>query len=114
MFRFEKLEVYQKSIYLANYIYEISDKWPKEYSFNLTDQLRRAVISISLNIAEGYGRSSKEFKRFLEIARGSCFECVPVVELAFRRGLLDASEKQDLYQKLDEIARMLSSLKSKV
>ena len=72
VYSFEKLMVWQKSIKLAKQIYSITSNFPKEEIYGLTSQIRRAVISISSNIAEGYVKSSsKEQIRFSEIAYGS-------------------------------------------
>lgn len=72
---------------------------------------RRAALSIAANIAEGNGRFTKPDRRsFFEIARGSVQECVPLLELARRRGLLDPTDHATLRSQLEEIARMLSGL----
>jgi four helix bundle protein len=76
--------------------------------------LRRAALSISLNIAEGYSRSKAEFKRFLDIARGSAFECVPIIEIAFKRNFITIEKKEELYSEVSVIAKMISSLKNSV
>ena len=72
MFRFEKLDVWQKAVNFANDVYEVTRTFPSEERFGLTSQIRRASVSISSNIAEGSGRSSnKDFARFVEIAYSS-------------------------------------------
>jgi four helix bundle protein len=77
MFNFEKLDVWQKAIELADLIYADTRSFPNEELFGLTTQPRRAAVSVSSNIAEGSSRSSKvEFARFVEIAGGSVFEVV--------------------------------------
>lgn len=81
MFFFEKLNIYQESIALVKIIYLLSDRFPKNEEFGITRQFRRAVVSIPLNIAEGTSRSKKDFNHFLDMARGSCFECVALLKL---------------------------------
>lgn len=80
-FNFEKLEVYNKSIILAKEIYELTGKYPDKEQFGLTGQFRRAAVSVSLNIAEGSGRSKKDFRHFLIIAKTSVQECIPLLEI---------------------------------
>ena len=75
MFNFEKLEVWQKAIDFADLVYSPTQSFPADERFGLTNQMRRAAVSISSNIAEGSSRTSKtDFARFLEIATGSVFE----------------------------------------
>jgi four helix bundle protein len=81
-FAFEKLFVYQKAIDFADSIGAATEKFPKGYGF-LVNQLNRAALSISANIAEGDGRFTiRDRKNFFGIARGSVQECVPLLELA--------------------------------
>jgi four helix bundle protein len=82
-FMFENLEVYQRAVDLAERVTGITKGFPAQGHYNLVDQLRRAAVSISLNIAEGNGRwHVNDRKNFWWIARGSVFECVPLLELA--------------------------------
>jgi len=105
---FRNLKIYQRSIDFAVEVYKLSRSFPKDEIFGLTNQVRRAVTSISLNIAEGSGNKSvKEFQRFLEIALRSDYEVMTCLEIALR---LNYSEKEDsdkLITEADEIAAMI-------
>jgi four helix bundle protein len=109
-FLFEKLQVYQKAVAFADVVCTLTRGLPRGYFF-LADQLNRAALSIAANIAEGNGRFTKADRRnFFGIARGSVQECVPLLELAARQGLLQADRHAQLRANLEEIARMLSGL----
>jgi four helix bundle protein len=104
------LQVYQKAVDLADRIAAQADQFPRGYYF-LVDPLNRAALSISTNLAEGNGRFTKADRRnFFTIARGSAQECVPLLEIARRRGFIAHAEHTNLKAKLEEIARMLSGL----
>ena len=86
-FMFEKLDVYQKAVDFADEVASVTESFPRGYGF-LVDQLNRAALSIATNLAEGNGRFTKPDRRnFFTIARGSAQECVPLLEIARRRGL---------------------------
>jgi four helix bundle protein len=109
-FAFEKLLVYQKAVDFADTVCSLSKNFPRGYYF-LVDQINRAALSISANIAEGNGRFTKRDRNnFFTIARGSIQECVPLLELAARQGLIDAVKHEELKFELIEIAKMLSGL----
>ena len=109
-FQFEKLLVYQKSVGFADHVCAVTEQFSRGYGF-LVDQLNRAALSISANIAEGNGRFTKaDRKNFFIIARGSVQECVPLLELARRRGLLDEARHAEMKSQLEEISKMLSGL----
>lgn len=109
-FMFEKLDVYQKSVDFADQVAALSQSFPRGFGF-LSGQLNRAALSISANIAEGNGRSSKADRRhFFVISRGSAQECVPLLEVSRRRGLIKDKTSEHLLSQLEVIAKMLSGL----
>ena len=110
VFMFENLKVYQKSIDLAEEVINLTDEFPKGYSF-LTDQLNRASLSIATNIAEGNGRYTKKDRRnFFIIARGSLQECVPLLKIAKRKQFISGAEMSEMFNRLEVISKMLSGL----
>ena len=112
MFNFEKLDVWQKAIDFANLVYNETRAFPAEDRFGLTNQLRRAAVSVSSNIAEGSSRSSKrDFARFLEIAAGSVFEVVSQGFIAQRQGFRSDVQFRRIYSDAEELSRMLSGLR---
>jgi four helix bundle protein len=113
VFRFEKLAVWQRSIEFARTIYAITANFPDSERFGLMSQMRRAAVSVSSNIAEGTGRTSdKEFARFVEIGYGSLMEVVSQANIAKLQGFIRDSDYQQIYTESDELARMLSGLRS--
>jgi four helix bundle protein len=111
MFKFERLTVWQRSVDLYVTIRSIADALPMRAQHSLADQLRRAALSISANIAEGTGREgTRESKQFFNIAKASVYEVVSLLEAATRSGQLGPTDRQALYARCDEIARMLSGL----
>lgn len=109
-FLFEKLEVYQRSVSFADHIAELTQSFPRGYGY-LADQLNRAALSIATNLAEGNARFTKpDRKNFFTIARGSVQECVPLLEIARRRGLVSDPAHESFRQQLVEIAKMISGL----
>jgi four helix bundle protein len=113
MFRFEKLDVWQRSIDFAAVIYEATRAFPADERFGLTNQMRRAAVSVSSNIAEGSGRvSDVDYARFIEIAYASLMEVVSQAALAKRRTFLTADSYKTIYCEAEELARMLSGLRT--
>ena len=109
-FLFEKLEVYQRAVDFAEKAFKLVDELPRGQAA-VSDQFKRAAISISLNIAEGNGRwHPKERKNFFLIARGSVFECVPLLELCKRRGWINDERCRVLKDELEVLGKMLSAL----
>ncbi|MDP3297622.1 MAG: four helix bundle protein [Thermodesulfovibrionia bacterium] len=108
MHNFRKLKIYQKAINFAVEIYRLTKSFPKDELFGLTNQLRRAVTSISLNIAEGSrNKSSKEFRRYLEISLRSTYEVMTCLEIALRLNYCKGEDFKRLIAESDEIAAMI-------
>ena len=112
MFNFEKLVVCQKAVFLADLVYSQTRNFPNEERFGLTNQIRRAAISISSNIAEGASRMSQaDFSRFIEIASGSVFEVTAQAFIARKLNFLSEESFQSIYRGAEELSRMLSGLR---
>ena len=112
MFNFEKSDVWQKAIDFADLVYKNTRHFPDNERFGLTNQMRRAAVSISSNIAEGTSRMSQaDFARFIEIATGSVFEVVSQSFIGRRQEFLDEENFHALYSAADEVGRMLSGLR---
>jgi len=112
---FKELIVWQKSMDLAVLIFEVTSKFPKSELYGLTSQMRRAVVSIPSNIAEGYGRrSKKEFRQFILIAYSSALELETQLLLAKRLEFVSIIEFEKTYSVLQETQKMLNSLSSKL
>lgn len=111
-FTYRKLRVYQQSKNLVLVIYDLLKKFPREENYALCDQLRRAVISIPSNIAEGVSRTShKERVHFLEIAFGSLNEVMCQIEIANELGIISQEEIQLVEDYYRVISQMLSGLR---
>lgn len=83
MLKFEQLDVYQKGMELIHGIYKLTRKFPAEEKFGITEQIKRAAVSIVLNIAEGNGRFHKNnYIQFLRMARSSAYEVVALLQIA--------------------------------
>lgn len=111
-FYFKKLDVYNYSKGLVKYIYLLLKKFPKEEEYALCNQLRRAVISVPSNIAEGFGRtSSKEKIHFIDIAYGSLMEVECQIEISAELGYVSYKEQHAVSKQVEVIARLLYSLR---
>jgi four helix bundle protein len=108
---YRKLDFWPKAHILALDIYKItSDKFPKEETYGLTSQIRRAAVSIPSNIAEGCGReSTQELNRFLAIAKGSCNEVEYQLLLTRDLGYIEKPEHAKLSAQVVEMRRMMHS-----
>jgi len=108
---FRDLIVWQKAMVLARSVYGSCQQMPKAESFDLRSQLRRSVVSIPSNIAEGHGRlTDAQFRHFLGNARGSLCEAQTQIELARDLGWLHVVQAQKLMEMSEEVARLLNGL----
>lgn len=95
---------------LAKYVYNVTKTFPRDELFGITSQLRRAALSVPLNIIEGYARISKQdHRRFLEIALGSTKETKYLIYFSFEQKCLKENDKEKLLDLADEISRLLWS-----
>ncbi len=109
-FIFENLDVYRKAVDFADEICELTKDFPRG-NYYLADQLNRAALSISTNIVEGNGRYHKaDRSNFFRIARGSAFECVPILEICRRKAFIAESKCEELKKEIENICKMLSGL----
>ena len=105
------LIVWQKAVQLVVYLYEVTRTFPKEETYGLTSQIRRAATSIPANIAEGQGRRlAGEYQHFLGTARGSLWELDTHLEVSFLLNYITQQQYQELRSKMDEVGRMLNGL----
>lgn len=115
MQNYKDLIVWQKSMDLTVEIYKLVKLLPKTETYALSDQMRRAVISIASNIAEGYGRNStRDYVKFLKIARGSCFELDTQLQACLRVEYLNQESLEISFGLLNEIMKMLNAMIKKL
>ncbi len=108
--KFEDIKAWQKSRQLTNKIYEISNNNDFSRDFTLKDQIRKASISIMLNITEGFARrSNREFKKFLNYAHGSCAEVQSALYVALDQKYITQENFNILYSQTEEISKMINS-----
>jgi four helix bundle protein len=105
---YRELSVWQKGVQLSVLVYRLSKQFPREETYGLSNQMRRAAVSIPSNIAEGAGRlNTREYKQYLGIARGSSFELQTQLTIARELGFGDAEQLHAAETACDEIGRML-------
>lgn len=113
-YSYKNLEAYKESKTLVKQIYALLKKFPKEETYALCDQLRRAVISIPSNIAEGSGRYSvKEQLHFIEIAYGSLLEVECQIDIAHDIEYVSDSEFVNINNQIDKVSALLSGMRNK-
>ena len=115
MRKFRNYKVWQRGMDFVEVVYRASANFPQDERFGLTSQLRRAVVSVPMNIAEGAGSSTdKEFAKFVGYSLHSTYEVMTAIELAERLGFFASEVKDGLLDEADQIAAMLASLKKKL
>ena len=108
---YSQLETWQRAMALAEAVYKATRSYPKDETYGLVAQTRRSAVSVPSNVAEGQGRgSSRDFVRFLTIARGSLCELETQILLAERLKYLDEAVSQDLMQQARTVGRLLNGL----
>ena len=111
MHNYKELKVWKKSVELATGVYSVTQAFPKTEQYGLTQQIRRAVVSISSNIAEGAGRKSdKEFSHFLTIAYGSLYELETQLLISLNLGFVSQSELPPIENEIVELQKMIYAL----
>jgi four helix bundle protein len=112
---YKDLILWQKSMELVKETYSLVKKLPKEETYALSDQMRRAAISIPSNIAEGNGRKSKiDYVRFLDISRGSLYELETQIYIGMMLNFFKENETQTVFLLITEINKMINSLITKL
>lgn len=110
MSSYRDLKIYQLAKIVDEIVFQLSEKFPKTETYNLTDQLRRSSHSIVANIAEGFGRRSypQEYIRFLVFAQASCDETREHIDTCFKRKYCTPDEFNSIDDKIDHLGRMLT------
>lgn len=112
MFRFEELEIWHDAVEYGKDCYVVAEGFPKHETYSLGDQLRRAAISISNNIAEGSVGSSDSFKRYLNISIGSALETVNIINFAVEVEYVEEKEKEIIYKKAESLIKRIRSFRN--
>ncbi len=114
-FKFEELIAWQKALDLTVEVDKLTKEFPSNERFVLTSQLKRAVDSIALNIAEGStGQSNKQFRSFLGYAIGSGVEVIACLHIAKKRGLISDSDFKKLYAQTEKVVKITQGLRNSI
>jgi four helix bundle protein len=106
---FENLNAWKKARELCLCCYKLVKRFPAEERFGLSGQLKRAAVSIPLNIAEGYSRKSvKDSSHFFNIAMGSIYEVITQVDIATELGYIDLKDKEELLVMCNESLKLIN------
>ncbi len=108
---YRDLDIWNKGIEVVKDVYKSTEKFPKQETYGLISQMRRAAVSIPSNIAEGFRRyHNKEYKQFLYISLGSCAELETQITIAKELEYIPKTEEAVLLEQLDHLCRMVSNL----
>lgn len=114
-FKFEKLIIWQKAMEYGESIFQLSTKFHKEETYNLSSQIRRVVDSIALNISEGaIGQSNPEYKKFISYAIRSLAEVVTCLHKASRRNYISEQEFKEHYEFAFNLMNMMVGFRNKI
>lgn len=112
---YKDLRIWQESVSLIKEVYFLADQLPKSEEYNLKQQLKRAVVSVALNIAEGKNRrTAKDFAGFLTISSGSLAETDAVLTICCELDLLKEHETETIFQNIQKLGKMINAFKSKL
>ena len=113
MYAFENMKAWQESRKLVGEVYRLLDKFPKFETYALCDQIRRSIVSVPSNLAEGSGRMSlKEQLHFYEIAYGSLMESYNQLIIATDLKYIGEENLKDIQPQIDVVARMMNGLRT--
>ena len=113
---YKELQIYQRGYEAAKACYRMTEEYPESEKYGVTNQMRRAALSIPLNIAEGFAKreSQSEFKRFLMMAIGSANEMQVLIDFSYDLGYIGKEKHDRAIQEYEEISKMLNVLIAKI
>ncbi len=115
MHNLREIKVWRKAIELSTVVYQVVSNFPSEEKYGLSSQIKRSVVSIASNIAEGAGRNSnKEFIQFLGIANGSSYELLTQIMIAKNLNLVDSIQTEFLITQIEEVQKMIYGFTKKL
>ena len=114
MHNYKNMQIWKDAMDLAQDIYALAEHFPVKETYGIISQMTRAAVSVPSNIAEGSGRSDKDFAHFLSIALGSLYELNTQIVLSERIGYIDNEQSEHLQQKADALQMMISGFKKRL
>jgi four helix bundle protein len=111
-FRFENMDIWKDAISISDLLFDYADKAEEKKFYKFAEQLRAATMSISNNIAEGSGSfSDKDYASFLNISRRSVFECANILQIFWRRKIINIEDKTSLYHQLAVLSKKITNFR---